>query len=145
MSETVREAGFAALDAVTAYRLWALRVAVFVVEQDCPYQELDGRDLEPTTRHVWVEREGAPAAYLRVLEDGPEARIGRVVVDAAHRGEGLAAHLLEHVLAGLSGRAVVLDAQAHLEGWYARAGFVRQGEDFLEDGIPHVTMRRAPD
>src|SRR5690606_34048120 len=78
---TVRVASFAELDAPTLYRLLKLRVDVFVVEQKCAYPELDGRDLEPETRHLWIEDgAGAPLAYLRVLrEPDGAARIGRVV------------------------------------------------------------------
>ena len=76
----VHAAGFDELDRTTAYRLWQLRSLVFVVEQDCPYLDLDGRDLEPATVHLWVEDEaGTPVATLRLLDDGDVARIGRVV------------------------------------------------------------------
>ena len=65
------------------YAFLELRVAVFVVEQECPYQEIDGRDLEPETEHVWIEDESGVAAYIRILSDrehGPDARrVGRVV------------------------------------------------------------------
>src|SRR5947209_3017457 len=69
----------------TAYRLWQLREAVFVVEQQCAYPELDGRDLEPGTRHVWLDAETGPIGYLRVLDDGDHVRIGRVLVERSHR------------------------------------------------------------
>ena len=151
-SYEVRSAAFAELDALTAYRLWALRSEVFVVEQDCPYLDLDGRDLEPGTRHLWVEREGVPVATLRVLDD-PGAgrgalRIGRVATAAAWRGRGLAVRLVTAVLEdnaadGEGERDVVLDAQSHLVDWYAAFGFVPSGRGFVEDGIPHTPMRRA--
>ena len=74
----VHAAGFDELDRTTAYRLWQLRSLVFVVEQDCPYLDLDGRDLEPATVHLWVEDEaGTPVATLRLLDDGDVAREGR--------------------------------------------------------------------
>ncbi len=106
----VRSAGFADLPADTAYLLWALRSAVFVVEQDCPYLDLDGRDLEPTTRHLWVEAGGVPVATLRVLGDA--WRIGRVATASGHRRHGLAAALMRASLAECVGRPVVLDAQS---------------------------------
>jgi GNAT superfamily N-acetyltransferase len=105
----LRVGGFADLDPVTAYRLWALRSRVFVVEQDCPYLDLDGRDLEPATRHWWVERDGIPVATLRVLDDGDVWRIGRVVTAVDWRGQGLAAQLVRAVLAGAGERDVVLE------------------------------------
>ncbi|GAA2738714.1 GNAT family N-acetyltransferase [Pedococcus aerophilus] len=145
--DTVHSAPFADLDPVTAYRLWALRSDVFVVEQDCPYLDLDGRDLAPGTRHVWIERGGGPVATLRVLDD-PEAdggalRIGRVATARAWRGRGLAARLMASVLEGVEERDVVLDAQSHLVDWYAAFGFVPSGRGFVEDGIPHTPMRRV--
>ncbi len=134
-------AAFADLDVRTSYLLWKLRTDVFVVEQRCAYAELDGRDLEPDTRHVWVERDDAPVAYLRVLaEPDRSRRIGRVCVATHARGAGLAHRLMERALREVAGRRCVLDAQAHLAGWYARFGFAVTGPEFLDDGIPHVPM-----
>ncbi|GAA2168468.1 GNAT family N-acetyltransferase [Pedococcus bigeumensis] len=138
----VRVAGFADLDAETAYRLWALRSEVFVVEQDCPYLDLDGRDLEPLTRHLWVEDDGRPVATLRLLDDGEALRIGRVATVAPARRQGLAAALVQVALDLAGERAVVLDAQSHLVDWYAAFGFAPSGRGFVEDGIPHTPMLR---
>ncbi len=136
-------ARFDELHARTAYLLWQLRLDVFVVEQLCPYRELDGRDFESGTRHVWIAEADQPIAYLRVLaEPDGEARIGRVCVAAPARGGGLARRLLEAALEDLGERASVLDAQAHLSSWYERFGYVVTGPEFLDDGIPHVPMRR---
>ncbi|XVX20718.1 GNAT family N-acetyltransferase [Actinomycetota bacterium] len=140
----VHSASFADLEAPMAYRLWALRESVFVVEQDCPYQELDGRDLEPATRHLWcADDAGEPTAYLRVLADPGAARIGRVLTRADQRGRGLAARLMHAALAEIGERPSVLDAQAHLVDWYAAFGYAPSGRGFVEDGIPHVPMRRG--
>lgn len=138
------------IDPRTAYRLWKLRTDVFVVEQECPYPELDGRDLEATTEHLWIEEDGLPVAYLRLLvEVGDEGRdpagtvrVGRVVTEPSHRGRGLGAHLLRAADGVIADRAVVLDAQSHLRFWYARFGYRVNGAEFVEDGIPHVPMRR---
>lgn len=127
----------------TGYLLWQLRERVFVVEQECAYLDLDGRDLEPDTRHVWVEDSGVPVAYLRVLQDPEEMRIGRVVVDAAHRGRGLARRLMAAALDVVGPRPCRIDAQSYLVGWYAGLGFEPCGPEFLDDGIPHVPMRRV--
>ncbi|MET8064684.1 GNAT family N-acetyltransferase, partial [Micromonospora sp. NPDC005313] len=88
-------ASFADLDARTFHDLLRLRVDVFVVEQSCPYPELDGRDVEPGTRHLWLSSDGAVVAYLRILAD-PDgvARIGRVVVARGARGAGVAGALM---------------------------------------------------
>jgi ElaA protein len=113
------------------------------VEQECAYLDLDGRDTEPLTRHLWVEHDGAPVATLRLLADGPALRIGRVATDPAHRAQGLAGRLVAAALELAGEREVVLDAQSHLAGWYARLGFVPCGPEFLDDGIPHLPMRRV--
>lgn len=144
-SPVLRVAAFDELDAATLYALLRLRVDVFVVEQRCPYPELDGRDTEASTRHLWLERAGAPVAYLRLLrEPDGAARIGRVVVAAPARGRGLAGMLIMAGLRLAGERPCVLDAQAHLVGLYRRYGFVPTGPEYVEDGIPHITMRREP-
>jgi len=137
-------AATADLPLATAYRLWALRQLVFVVEQECLYADLDGRDLEAGTRQLWVEDGGVPVATLRLLDDGDEVRIGRVATAQSHRGRGLGAAMVREALALAGEQPVVLDAQAHLVDWYAAFGFAPSGPGFLEDGIPHVPMRRGP-
>jgi ElaA protein len=139
----VRVAAFDELDPRTAYLLWQLREEVFVVEQACAYPELDGRDLEPGTRHVWVAEGDRPVAYLRLLEDGHVVRIGRVLVAADRRGRGIAEALMHAALGLVGDRASHLDAQSYLAGWYARFGYEASGPEFVEDGIPHVPMRRG--
>jgi ElaA protein len=139
-----RAAGFDDLDPRTAYRLWQLRESVFVVEQECAYLELDGRDTDPGTLHLWLEEAGEPVAYLRLLTEPGFRRVGRVLTAPRRRGQGLAERLVRAALTRAGGEECRLDAQAHLEGWYARLGFERCGEPFVEDGIPHVPMRRGP-
>jgi ElaA protein len=138
----VRDAVVAALDPVTLYRILALRSDVFVVEQDCVYADLDGRDLEPEARQLWIEQDGAVVATLRLLRDPDgRARIGRVATAASARGSGLAAVLMNRALELAGDREIVLDAQTYLFDWYVRFGFVRDGADYVEDGIPHLPMR----
>ena len=149
---TVRSRGFDDLDARTAYDVWRLRQDVFVVEQQCPYPDLDGHDFEPGTRHVTLEVDGELAGYLRILDDPPTgsgtatgtgtARIGRVLLARAFRGRGLADRLMEAALEEIGDRPSRLDAQLPLTGWYARYGYVVTGPEFLDDGIPHVPMAR---
>jgi ElaA protein len=142
--DEIRVARFDELDARTAYTLWRLRESVFVVEQQCAYQELDGRDLEPGTRHLWsTGPDGEPVAYLRLLDDGDLARIGRVLVAPGQRRRGLAEALVRAALDLVGDRPSRLDAQSHLVDWYARLGYRPDGAEFLDDGIPHVPMRRG--
>ena len=136
------EKRFAELTPAELYGLLKLRVDVFVVEQACPYPELDGRDAEPGTVHVWVPGEdGEVLSCIRVLENGEDRAIGRVATAASARGRGLSAQLVTRGLELCAGRTVDIGAQAYLEAWYARFGFERSGEDYLEDGIPHLPMR----
>jgi len=143
---SVHSAPTVGLDPVILYRILQLRVDVFVVEQNCPYRELDGRDLEPTARQLWVQKNTEVAATLRVLTDPDgRARVGRVATATGFRGQGLAAALMSAAIALTGDADVVLDAQTYLAGWYARLGFAVDGPEFVEDGIPHVPMllRRA--
>ena len=142
---SVHQAAFAQLDTTTLYALLRLRTEVFVVEQQCPYPELDGRDTEPGARHLWLADDAGPTAYLRMLvETDGRRRVGRVCTRADVRGSGLAATLMVAALMLAAESIVVLDAQSHLVHWYQRFGFVQSGEQFLEDGIPHVPMSRDP-
>lgn len=132
---------FAELTTRELHDILALRSQVFVVEQDCVYHDIDGRDIDPTTLHLWFDNGGEIAAYVRQLDDGDGVeRIGRVVTDPAHRGQSLAAKLIADVIDRGHG-PIVLDAQSHLADWYARFGFDRDGDEFVEDGIAHVPMR----
>jgi ElaA protein len=138
----IRSAHLRDLDAVTLHEIVRLRQDVFVVEQECAYADLDGRDLEAGALQVWAEdADGSVVATLRVLrEAGGEVRIGRVATVRSMRGRGLARALVTEALDETEG-TVVLDAQNHLAQWYAALGFERVGEEFVEDGIPHVPMR----
>jgi ElaA protein len=131
------------LTAAQLYAILRLRCDVFVVEQECAYPEVDGCDLLPGTRHLWISgSDDGVDAYLRVLaEPGGAGRIGRVVTAKSARGRGLAGELMAAALGGAPGE-FVLDAQTYAQGLYARFGFVADGEEFLDDGIPHITMRR---
>ena len=143
--DKVRVASFADLDTATLYALLRLRVDVFVVEQACAYPELDGRDTEPGTRHLWTAgAAGEPLAYLRILADpGDVARIGRVAVAKPARGAGHAARLMAQALRLIGDRACVLEAQSYLVDFYTSFGFIPAGPEYVEDGIPHIPMRRG--
>ncbi|MGX7682016.1 GNAT family N-acetyltransferase [Jatrophihabitans sp. DSM 45814] len=144
MTTTLHSARPADLALAAAYPILRLRVDVFVVEQECAYPELDGRDLEPDALWVWAEDDGTVTATLRILRDNDgRARIGRVATAERARSNGTASLLMREALEIVGAdTAITLDAQARLEGWYGRFGFVRSGADFLEDGIVHVPMDR---
>ncbi len=134
-------AGPTDLDVPTLYALLKLRTDVFVVEQACPYPELDDRDLEAGTEHRWFADDHGPTAYIRLLaEPNGATRLGRVVTRADARGAGLARVLVEGVLADHDG-PVLADAQAHLTSWYEALGFRVTGPEYLEDDIPHVPLQ----
>src|SRR5215212_3062572 len=90
----VHVASFRDLDTTILYALLKLRTDVFVVEQRCPYPELDGRDTEPGTRHLWLSRGHEVIGYLRILADDSAERIGRVAVAKHERGGGHASRLM---------------------------------------------------
>ncbi|MBY4225635.1 GNAT family N-acetyltransferase [Rhodococcus fascians] len=141
---TLHHAPLSRVDPSTLYRIMALRVAVFVHEQKIVDEaELDGADLLPTTELFWIQDEnGEVLATLRVLVDDT-VHIGRVATAAAGRGRGYAGQLVEAARDAYPG-VVEMSAQAHLEKWYGRFGFVRMGEEYLEAGIPHVKMSTHP-
>ncbi len=129
------------------YQIAALRMAVFVVEQSCAYQDLDGLD-EPAI-HLFFTEEGDVVACLRILPQdvaaSGTAAIGRVVVKREFRGRGLAKKLMEEGIrwAGerMGAKTIVLRAQEHAVDFYRKCGFRQTSERFWEDNIPHVEMR----
>lgn len=134
------------LDASTLYALLKLRAEVFIAEQQSPWLDVDGRDLDPSTVHLFVPDGAAVAATVRVTDEGPGlAAIGRVCAAPSYRGRGLIGGLMTAALGELHGRACLLEAQSHLEPLYAKYGFAVTGAEFVEDGIPHVPMRRPAD
>jgi ElaA protein len=124
------------------YEILTLRADVFVAEQNSPYLDPDGRDLLPGTRHLWVTGEQGIESYLRVLHEGDHYRIGRVVTVEHARGQGLAARLMAAALEIVGDADSVLNAQTYAQGFYAKFGYVPEGDEFDEDGIPHITMWR---
>ncbi len=124
------------------YGVLRLRAEVFVVEQACTYQDLDG--LDRAAVHLAGVEEGALVAYARWYEEGDHVRLGRIVTSPRVRGRGLGRRLVTEALQRIAdehpGRPVLIHAQAYLEGFYRGLGFERRGEPFEEDGIPHVAM-----
>jgi ElaA protein len=142
---TLHVARFADLDGATLYALLRLRSSVFVVEQGCAYPDLDGRDLEPDTRHFWLaDDDGRPLAYLRLLAEADgSVRIGRVCTAAEARRDGLARQLVTAALDLIGSVPSTLDAQKYVADFYAELGFIPAGPEYLEDGIAHLPMRRS--
>ncbi|QZP34032.1 GNAT family N-acetyltransferase [Pseudomonas sp. DR48] len=131
------------------YAILQLRAQVFVVEQRCAYQDVDGQDLEGDTCHLMAWDEDQLVGYLRLLDpqtQGGDVVIGRVIIAPQARGTGLGHALMEQALKQAEKHwpdvPIYLSAQAHLQGYYGRYGFVVSGEEFLEDDIPHIGMRR---
>ena len=129
------------------YAILRLRQDVFVVEQNCVYADVDGHDLDHGTRHFWLEAEGShdPLAYLRLVEE-PDGtfRVGRVATARMARGRGYSRRLMQAALVDIGTTPSVLDAQTYVADFYASFGFVAEGAEFIEDGIPHLRMRRSP-
>lgn len=130
------------------YAILAARAAVFVVEQDCPYQDLDGMDACGIHLTAW-SADGTVAAYARVLPPGKrfsEPSIGRVLTARQARRTGLGRELMRRSItlaeSAYPGQALRISAQQYLEGFYRGLGFVTVGEPYPEDGIPHLEMFR---
>jgi ElaA protein len=133
------------LTAQDVYDIWRIRDAVFAVEQQVQDEDPDGRDLLDTAWHLWLEDTVGPTSYLRVYVDHTGARrIGRVCTRRDQRGKGLSGQLMAEVHRRWGDEALLLNAQAHLEGWYEAMGYVRCGENFDDAGIDHVPMIREP-
>lgn len=130
----------------TAYNIARLRHRVYVMEQGLTSsEELDGRDLEPTTQIWWIQVEGVPVSTLRVLREGPGVlSIGRVATDKAFRGHGLASALIRAVMAYYPDQKLIMNSQTHLQEWYRTFGLETVGESFYEAGIEYVQMVREP-
>lgn len=140
------------MDARTLYRLLQLRTDVFVVEQQCLFQDMDGAD--ELCMHLLGEQavpghQPALLAYARIVPPGlkfPEASIGRVVSATAARGSGIGHVLMREAVRALHGlwgvQPIRIGAQAHLQAFYRRHGFEPDGPIYIEDGIDHVEMLR---
>ena len=123
----------------------ALRIAVFVVEQNCPYQELDGKDKD--AYHLMVKENGQTIGTTRILKPGvsyDEVAIGRVVSDQNHRDKKLGHLMMKEAMRfvrdEMKEHKIRLSAQTHLVGYYEKHGFKSTGKEYLEDGIPHTEM-----
>ena len=131
------------------YALLQRRCAVFVVEQNCPYQDIDGDDLTGDNRHILGWKNDELVAYARILkseEDFDPVVIGRVIISGRARGEKLGYQLMQKTLDACQkqwpDKALYLGAQAHLQSFYGHFGFTPVTDIYDEDGIPHIGMAR---
>ncbi len=137
---------FDELSLIEFHDIVALRISVFVVEQNCPYQELDGKD--KMSFHLFVKEGDSIVGTARILPPGlsyPEIAIGRVVSSIDKRDCGLGHLIMEESLKFISNhwkdpQNVKLSAQSHLKKYYEKHGFTSTGKEYLEDGIPHTEM-----
>ena len=135
---------FSELSAEELFEIYKLRVSVFVVEQKCPYQEVD--DADRSAYHLWLKDEDGIEAYARVLPQGttfPTVAIGRVI--AVKRRCGLGSKIVEAAIdvarAKLHADQITIEAQVYARSLYEKHGFRQTSEEFLEDGIPHIQMK----
>ena len=136
---------FSELTTIELYELLQLRSAVFVVEQDCVYQDVDGMDQKAI--HVLAKSENKIVAYLRIFKPGDyfeSTSIGRVVVEETSRKKGFAKEIMvqamDYILTDLKEQRITLSAQTYLIKFYNELGFKTEGMQYLEDGIPHIKM-----
>ncbi len=143
-----------AFDALAVAELDAIyraRQQVFVIEQGCAYLDADGVDAQCWHLAAWSAAQADPLAYARIVAPGvkyPEASIGRVITSGAARGTGLGRELVRRAVAEAEalfpGTGIRISAQAHLQRFYGAFGFLAVGDEYMEDGIPHIEMLRPP-
>lgn len=138
---------FRALSLTEMYSLLQLRSQVFVVEQNCVYQDIDGKDAKAL--HLMGEYDGKIVAYCRLFKSGDyfqEASIGRVVIDANYRDKKWGHEMMKQAIAGIETHfketKIIISAQLYLQKFYESHGFVQTSEMYLEDDIPHIEMKR---
>ncbi|PWN72139.1 GNAT family N-acetyltransferase [Chryseobacterium phosphatilyticum] len=136
---------FEELSAIELYRILKLRNEIFIVEQNCVYQDIDDKDLK--CYHLMGLVDGNLAGYTRIVPPGltyGDASIGRVVIGSEYRGLGLGKQLMEHSVKGckdiLGESTIRISAQLYLLKFYNSLGFKEVGESYDEDGIPHIEM-----
>ena len=122
-------------------KIFKLRSEVFVVEQNCIYQDIDGKD--KLAKHVFGFEKKEFIAYSRIFKPGDyfkEASFGRAVVKKTHRGKGIGDELVKKSVEQIDDKIIKISAQSYLKNFYSSHGFKAEGEEYLEDGIPHTAM-----
>jgi ElaA protein len=142
---------FAELSVFELQNIYMARQQIFAIEQNCVYLDADGLDEVSLHLAAWSPQHRVPLAYARLVEPGAkyaEPSIGRVITTPGARGIGLGRELVRRAVAqcGLvfPGHGIRISAQTRLEAFYAEMGFIAVGTPYLEDGIPHTEMLRAP-
>ncbi|WP_284141680.1 MULTISPECIES: GNAT family N-acetyltransferase [unclassified Virgibacillus] len=137
---------FADLTNNELYHILKARVDIFVVEQACPYPELDNYDQQSI--HYYLTDGEQLVAYVRILPAGykyKEASIGRVIVNKSYRGKGIGKKLMQNAVNyttnNMGEKTIKIQAQSHLEAFYSSLGFRKISAVYLDDGIPHIDMR----
>lgn len=135
---------FSELTTKELFDIAKLRIKVFVVEQNCAYQELD--ELDEQAWHTWLQEDNEIVGYTRIIDKGETVTFGRVLVNPDYRRKNLGKKLLEETLNVIAGnypdRPIIISAQAHLTEFYGAFGFKQTSDIYLEDDIPHVQMRK---
>ena len=136
---------FSELSIEELYQILRLRSEVFIVEQDCVYQDLDNKD--QISVHIFIKEKNEIVAYTRIFKSGDYYKnpsIGRVVVSKKNRGKELGKKIMiysiDYIQENLKGDKIELSAQKYLDKFYKDLDFYKIGEDYLEDGIPHQRM-----
>lgn len=139
---------FDELNTTELYDLLQLRSEIFVVEQDCVYQDLDGKD--QNALHVIGTKNNTIVAYTRIFKAGDylaQASIGRVAVKDSERQHGYGLDIMKASIKAIEEQfgetSIALSAQTYLKRFYNSLGFIEKGGEYLEDGIPHVMMMRG--
>lgn len=138
---------FNELSIAELYSVLQLRSKVFVVEQNCVYQDIDGKDSKAI--HLLGEFDGKIVAYARMFKSGDyfdNASIGRVVIDPDYRDRKWGFEMMQQAIAGvetfLGETKITISAQLYLQKFYEKLGFIQTSETYLEDDIPHIEMKR---
>ncbi|MDA3929011.1 MAG: GNAT family N-acetyltransferase [Prolixibacteraceae bacterium] len=136
---------FSELSNQDLYEILQLRSEIFVVEQNCVYNDLDGLDLEGL--HMYIEKDNQIVAYVRLLKPGtrfPDASIGRVITKLDYRNKGLSTAIMKEAILYLqkewNADTIKISAQKYLQKFYENLGFSIVTDEYLEDGIPHYGM-----
>jgi len=136
---------FKELSVEEVYQILRIRSEVFVIEQRCIYEDIDGKDEK--AMHVMGKNNNKIIAYTRILDSGDSCdfpSISRVVVKKKNRGEErgrkIMKETIKYIVEELKGKTIVLAAQTYLEKFYSELGFIAEGEEYLEDEIPHQKM-----
>ncbi len=134
---------FQEIDRKTLHNIFLLRAEVFIVEQECAYQDIDGKDLKSV--HIIGKKKEEIVAYSRIMSLNNEfCSIGRVLVKKGLRKKGIGIKLMkksiEEATKEYYNRKIKISAQEYLKKFYTKLGFIYTGKSYLEDGIPHIEM-----